>query len=167
MRLFPLSTAVFLSQRSALSAADRERDQTETHVPKRTIALPILAVVCTAVLMLFAAIAGTGDSPQPRLSLAVHPSGRTLRVQWCEFGGTGRIESALLTVREGHDELSVDLLDRYKSTGEIIVHSRGREVVVSLRVRRQGQSSVAQTVTYVEPRVAKTPGPQNGVSPDV
>ncbi len=179
-------TADALIWRRTAGGADsptrRETFRGETRVPKRTIPLPkpvvaarrdwtpiawmaMLFLLTASAGWLWPAIAEADAPPHPRLTLAVQPSGRDLHVHWRESGGTGRIESALLTVREGRDELSVDLLDRYRPTGEIIVHSRGREVVVSLRVRRHGQSSATQTVTYVEPLVAKTPSAPKRVSP--
>lgn len=94
----------------------------------------------------------------PSLAMEVHGADRDLRIRWREVGATGYLESVTMVLRSGSDERVINLSARYTEEGELVVPARGRDVIVSLFVRRQGQPETIGTVTFVEPLPASPAG---------
>jgi hypothetical protein len=97
------------------------------------------------------------ENVAPKMALVLQGDADALRVRWRESGGgeSARLESAALVVRQGPDEETVNLLDRYAPDGGLAVPRKHEEMVVSLRVRREGQPPLVRTVTYVDPGPAR------------
>ncbi len=111
-----------------------------------------LAVGCVvlAALTIWMMRAEASVVPAARVALELESGKNELRVRWRE-SGMGRLESAALVVRQGSEESTVDLLNEFKPEGGLTVRLTAPVVVVSLRVRREGQPAIMRTVTYLEP----------------
>jgi protein-L-isoaspartate O-methyltransferase len=113
-----------------------------------------LGAACLALVGLTAwMIPAAAEVPQSRVALNLQGAGNTLQVQWREntAGFVGALQSAALVVGQGQKEEIFDLMDQYGPEGQLAVPIRAQEVVVSLRVRREGQAAMTRTVTYVSP----------------
>jgi len=115
----------------------------------------VLAAACLALAVWM--MRTQAEVPVVRVALELEGGRDALKVRWREMGSgdAGRLESAALVVRQGREEETLDLSDRYVPEGGLAVQPRAQEIVVSLRVRRAGQPAIVRTVTYVDPGPAK------------
>ncbi|HEU0121409.1 MAG TPA: hypothetical protein VFQ91_12845 [Bryobacteraceae bacterium] len=92
--------------------------------------------------------------PAPRLALKAYSQGEVIRVHWKEeLGGDwARLDSAALHVRRGDQEETVDLTERYVPDGQVSIPTPTGDMVISLRVRRDGLPTGSQTLTYLIPK---------------
>ena len=111
------------------------------------------ACVVLAALALWM-IRAQAEPPAPGVALELEGGKDDLRIRWRE-SGMGRLESAALMVRQGREEKTVDLAGEFKPVGGLTVPLKSHEVIVSLRVLRQGQRATVRTVTYLDPGRAK------------
>lgn len=86
----------------------------------------------------------------PRVTLSLKTSKGAVRLHWRESGSLPRtaLQSATLTVNQE----SLDLFDHYQPSGELNIQPKDRELVITLRIRREGQPLRQQTITYIDPR---------------
>jgi hypothetical protein len=96
------------------------------------------------------------------LELFAESNERELGLRWKATSPSKEpVHLALLTVREGYYERTIDLTTQFSPEGRITVRPQEPDVSVTLRIHRKGERPLTRTITYLgfEPDLALPSAP--------